>query len=234
MIKVLIVEDDPMVAKLNSMYLDKVDGFKLSGIAKSLDEALSILKKHKIDLILLDIFLPNSNGIELLKKLREADNSVNVIIISAASDVSTIKKAMSYGVRDYLIKPFEFDRFNKALLSYKETINYIGEKSKLNQKEIDSHLLGRDIEKANALPKGLNKITLIKIWKNIKTLRFSIFSTEEIAEIVGISRVSMRKYLEFLKDIQVLDMEIEYGSIGRPIYKYKYTEQNDNFLNNYK
>lgn len=234
MIKVLIVEDDPMVAKLNSMYLDKVDGFKLSGIAKSLDEALSILKKHKIDLILLDIFLPNSNGIELLKKLREADNSVNVIIISAASDVSTIKKAMSYGVRDYLIKPFEFDRFNKALLSYKETISYIGEKSKLNQKEIDSHLLGRNIKKTDTLPKGLNKITLIKIWKNIKTLKCSVFSTEEIAEIVGISRVSMRKYLEFLKDIQVLDMEIEYGSIGRPIYKYKYTEQNDNFLNNYK
>ncbi len=221
MINVMIVEDDPMVARLNSKYLEKLSGFRLVGVAKSCREALERLGRDKVDLLLLDIYLPGSNGIELLKDIRKADRNVDVIILSAASDVPTIKKAMNFGAFDYLIKPFEFERFTKSLLSYKEATHYIYAKNKLNQSELDSHYFGRNLEEINTLPKGLNKNTLIKIWGGVVRQGKRRFTTEQIASLIGLSRVSTRKYLEFLKDINMLSLDVEYGTVGRPIYQYR-------------
>ncbi len=233
MINVLIVEDDPMIAEFNKRYLSQIDGFELVDIANSFKEALSCIAHKKIDLILLDIFMPGMNGLDLLGHIREIDNEVDVIIVTAACDIHTIKKAMHYGVVDYLIKPFEFERFNTALSEYKETQRFINERQDLSQEELDQHIFNKDHSSICQLPKGLDKNTLKNVWTSISKLKQKSFSTEEIAKIAGISRVSMRKYLDFLKHIEVLSMNVEYGSVGRPIYKYRCISSNDNFLNYY-
>ena len=229
MINVMIVEDDPMVARLNSKYLEKMDGFRLVCVARSCREATERLGREKIDLLLLDIYLPGSNGIELLKAIRKADRSVDVIVLSAASDVPTIREALNFGAFDYLIKPFEFDRFTRSLLSYQEAAQYIYEKNELNQSELDSHYFGRNLEEINTLPKGLNKNTLVKIWGGVVEQGAGRFTTGQIASSIGLSKVSTRKYLEFLKNISMLSMEVEYGTIGRPIYQYRRIGSPDSF-----
>jgi CitB family two-component system response regulator MalR len=230
----MIVEDDPMVAEINKRYLSQVDGFKLAASAKSVQEAINILKEIDIDLILLDIFMPGQLGLELLTYLRKDEMEVDVIIISAASDMNRIKKALRYGVFDYLIKPFEFERFNDALVSYQEQNKFIHTQEVVSQKELDSLLLRKDESAViEELPKGLTKDTLKQIWEAIQEIKEGPFSTDEIAHIVGVSRVSARKYLNFLKDVGILDVKVIYGTIGRPVYQHMYNKYKEHLIKNF-
>ena len=215
MIRVMIVEDDPMVAEFNKRYLEQVQGFTLIAMAASVDEAIKIIEKVEIDLILLDIFMPGKQGLDLLTYLRENEKETDAIIISAASDMERIKKALRYGAVDYLIKPFEFERFNRALVSYKEQSRLIQTQQLINQDVLDQQLLHREEKPIiEELPKGLTKDTLKQIWEAIQGLKHVPFSTEDVVKLVGISRVSVRKYLNFLKEIGVLDVKVIYGTVG--------------------
>jgi two-component system, CitB family, response regulator MalR len=234
MINVLIVEDDPMVAKFNKYYLQQVGGFNLKGVVSSAEEAFKALQKEKIDLILLDIYMPGIDGLQLLAELRKMDKSIDVIVISAARDTASIKKAIQYGAEDYLIKPFEFQRFNSAMCAYRDREKFMKNQELLSQEDLDNHFLYK--EQGSSLiefPKGLAKDTLKLVWNSILKMKDTIFSTEEVAEILGISRVSIRKYLNFLEEIEAIKKEIIYGSLGRPTYKYKRIESNDSIVNNY-
>ena len=173
MINVLIVEDDPMVAEFNRRYLKQIGGFELKGIARSYDEALAVIQNEEINLILLDIFMPGMSGLDLLAQIRKADKEVDVIIVSAACDIQTIKKTLQYGAVDYLIKPFEFERFNTALTAYRETQSFMKEKDALNQEELDKLILSNkeQIQVLAQIPKGLDKNTLRKVWVNIKEMK---------------------------------------------------------------
>lgn len=234
MIKVLIVEDDPMVADFNKRYVEHVEGFKVEATVPSVNEALALLDRQVIDLILLDIFMPGLNGIELLSQIRKIGKSVDVIIVSAACDSTTIKKALQYGAVDYLIKPFEFDRLSTALMAYKDRSKLMKDREKLSQADLDKQILYKtDSLAINELPKGLTRNTLKTVWEKIKELHVHAFTTEEIAQHVGISRVSMRKYLIFLSELGVIETEVIYGSIGRPIYKHRYLESKDYIMNSY-
>ncbi|MGD8190050.1 response regulator [Brevibacillus ginsengisoli] len=233
MIKVLVVEDDPMVAKFNQLYLGKVDGFILEGISSSYDEALRVLHQKPIDLVLLDIYMPGKSGLELLAEIRKLNQKVDVILITAASDIQTVNKALRFGVVDYLIKPFEFERFNEALSSYREEFKFIQELENINQEDLDKHLLYKDRPAiATGLPKGLTQSTLKMVWDHIEG-KSEPFSTEEIAADVGISRVSLRKYLKFLSDIGIVNIEIVYGSIGRPVYLHQIIKEKRDLIKNY-
>lgn len=228
MINVMIVEDDPMVIKLNKYYLEKVQGFTFVAVARTGEEALRVLEEQKVDLILLDIYMPNINGLEFLSRLRKLDAFVDVIVVSAAHDSTSIKKALQYGAVDYLIKPFEFDRFKAALLGYKERETLIKSHEDLNQTDLDRHFLSKDVQQASKdVPKGLDKNTLNFIWQNIQAFKADAFCTEEMANIVGVSRVSMRKYLQYLEDAGHLERVIAYGSPGRPTYKFKCVKHTD-------
>lgn len=232
MIRVLIVEDDPMVVKFNKHYLELVDGFQLKAVARSADEALIILKREKIDLILLDIYMPGIDGLELLSKLRKMDECVDVIVVSAARDSGSIKKALQYGAVDYLIKPFEFERFKAALEAYLQRERLMKRQEDFSQEELDRHLLAREREAlGNKIPKGLDKNTLKLAWDKIISSGGGFFSTEEIAQQVGISRISMRKYVFFLEEAGILKKEVVYGSPGRPVNKYKCISYDNNLIN---
>ena len=233
MIKVMIVDDDPMVAEFNKRYVDLVAGFHVESVVHSASVALKILDTDDIDLILLDIFMPGMNGLELLINLRQVGKGVDVIVITAACDSNSIKKALQFGAVDYIIKPFEFERLNAALLSYNGLVSLMEDQDKLNQVELDNCILYKEQPLSIQLPKGIDKNTLTVTWEKIKVLEQSLFSTEEMAKYVGISRVSMRKYLEFLKQIGTLKLELIYGTVGRPVYKYRRINSVHNFIQRY-
>lgn len=232
-IRVLIVEDDPMVAELNRRYLERVEGFVLVAMVKTVQEALSILEKRDIDLILLDIFMPGMNGLELLTAIRERDHDVDVIVVSAASDKQTIKKALRFGAVDYLVKPFEFERFSKAVSDYRTGMVFMRKQAVINQADLDKRILHRGHAEIAALPKGIDRNTLKTVLQALQGIGAKAFTTEEMANLVGISRVSMRKYLYLLRQWEVIDMEVTYGSIGRPVYRFFCIGQRSDALEQY-
>jgi len=234
MIRVMIVEDDPMVAEFNKSYLAKVNGFQLTAMARSVEDAIRIIENQDFDLILLDIFMPGKQGLELLTFLREKEKETDVIIISAASDMDRIQKALRYGAVDYLIKPFEFERFQLALTAYLEKREFIKNQPVTSQDELDYQLLRRE-EKTilEELPKGLTKDTLKQIWDAIQEMKDGPFSTEDVVKIVGISRVSVRKYLNFLKGIGILEVKVIYGTVGRPVYQHYFNKYKEHLIKNF-
>lgn len=141
MIKVLIVEDDPMVAMLNTHYLEQVGGFELVQAVNSIKSAIEVLEESRIDLVLLDIFMPEETGFELLMYIRNQEKEIDIMMISAVHDMGSIKKALQYGVVDYLIKPFTFERFKEALTIYREKLTFMKEQQKISQSELDSLIL---------------------------------------------------------------------------------------------
>lgn len=229
----MIVDDDPMVAEFNKRYVDLVAGFSVVAVLHSADEALIQLESIDIDLILLDIFMPGMNGLELLTTLRQMGKGVDVIVITAACDSNNIKKALRFGAVDYIIKPFEFERLDAALMAYKGLVSLMEDQDKLNQVELDQCILYKEQPATIQVPKGIDRNTLAITWGKIKELEQKLFSTEEMAQHIGISRVSMRKYLEFLRQIGTLKLELIYGTVGRPVYKYRCINSANNFIIRY-
>ena len=229
MINVLVVEDDPMVAQLHEHYLSQIKGFQLCDVANHGDMALKLLSKKSSDLLSLDIFMPT---MQLLARIREHGFDVDVIIVSAANDKDKIKQALRLGAVDYIIKPFEFERFNLALNNYLKRYNIVSEQSILEQSDLDQTIIRREEQVAVSLPKGLDKNTLATVWQCICQLE-GMFTTEEVASKVGISRVSIRKYLEFLKSLHLLKLDLHRGSVGRPVYKYLCLDKQSDVLNAY-
>jgi two-component system, CitB family, response regulator DcuR len=235
-INVLIVDDDPMVAELNRLYLEQVDGFCWQGSVSTIQAAEQKLLESdaSIDLVLLDIYMQKENGLDLLPVIRQMPHSVDVIMISSARDMPIIQKALRYGVVDYLIKPFQFTRFQEALSAYREEHQLIEQHEALNQSELDL-LIRRSNNRVTAdktrLPKGLTKLTLQSIWAWVKQRGTLAFSTEEIAAAINVSRVSCRKYLIYMVEIGALDADIFYGSVGRPVYLYKLVPEKIEIVN---
>jgi CitB family two-component system response regulator MalR len=235
MIHILIVEDDPMVAEINRRYLQQIEGFELVGVASSVEEVEPILTSKKVDLILLDIHMPGDNGWSLLCKMRGMGMEMDVIVITASCDKESIKKGMRFGAVDYIIKPFEFERFKSALVHYQEEQILLDKQEKINQSELDQLLLYKEQKESNGneLPKGLTRNTLQRVWKEIGTFGKQSFTTEELASRVGVSRVSMRKYVSFLAEIQVLETDFSYGSVGRPVLTHRLLPYNKERINPY-
>jgi len=226
MIQVMIIEDDPMVRDINTKFLQKVEGFQAIKAVSNLTEAKTFMKKQKLDLILLDIYLPKENGIDFLKWLRIEEIKVEVILITADKTVDRIQEAFRFGARDYLIKPFTFERFKEALLKFKDRYYNFEKGTEIEQGELDKYILnnqnGYNEENGNTdLTKGLNIYTYKTIWEEIEQIGNRYITAEELAENLGIARVTCRKYLEDMNKEGKVEKLIEYGKIGRPQHKYK-------------
>lgn len=222
MTRILIVEDDPMVANLNSRLIQTMEGFEVASIVGDAKEALAFLDKNPVDLILLDIYMPGMDGLQMLERIREAHLSVDVLVVSAARDSHSIQTALRNGAVDYLIKPFDFDRLRQALTAYANRSQLIRSHEKLTQQDLDGRILSKDHSdnKAGALPKGLDRHTLAMISTCLQEIS-EPFTTEELSRQVGISRVSVRKYLDYFCDIGKLEKEASYGAVGRPVFRYR-------------
>lgn len=226
MIKVLVVEDDPMVAELNRRYIERVAGFSCCGIVPNGDQALEVLKNRQIDLVLLDIFMPGMNGLELLSHIRRSNHSVDVIVVSAARDNQSIQAALRNGAVDYLIKPFEFERLQAALFALGRRLQLIKKHAHLSQNDLDQQIFSRTLHADVELPKGLDRNTIKRVWEKILEAKHE-FTAEEMAHDIGLSPVSIRKYLKYFQSVDLLSTEISYGAVGRPVYKYRCTREKE-------
>lgn len=216
--KILIVEDDPMVALINKRFLENM-GFKdILGPVQTEEEIIKVLDKENIDLILLDVYLPKKNGIDILKSLRYKKYLTDVIMITAANSVEEVKRAFAYGVTDYLVKPFEFERFEEAINKYKQKNNLLNKREALSQQEID--VISKSLEEKIELPRGLNQKTLDRIMEFLKENQGKVWTLREIAYELKISNVTIKKYMDYLEDVKKVNVTLTSGNVGRPEYKY--------------
>ena len=216
--KILIVEDDPMVALINKRFLENT-GFKdILGPVQTEEEIIKVLDKENIDLILLDVYLPKKNGIDILKSLRYKKYLTDVIMITAANSVEEVKRAFAYGVTDYLVKPFEFERFEEAINKYKQKNNLLNKREALSQQDID--VISKSLEEKIELPKGLNQKTLDRIMEFLKENQGKVWTLREIAYELKISNVTIKKYMDYLEDVKKVNVTLTSGNVGRPEYKY--------------
>ncbi len=216
--KILIVEDDPMVALINKRFLENM-GFKdILGPVQTEEEIIKVLDKENIDLIILDVYLPKKNGIDILKSLRYKKYLTDVIMITAANSVEEVKRAFAYGVTDYLVKPFEFERFEEAINKYKQKNNLLNKREALSQQDID--VISKSLEEKIELPKGLNQKTLDRIMEFLKENQGKVWTLREIAYELKISNVTIKKYMDYLEDVKKVNVTLTSGNVGRPEYKY--------------
>ncbi|MEH7482241.1 response regulator [Neobacillus drentensis] len=220
-LKVLLIEDDPMVREVHRQFIDRIDGFSIIGIASNGMEGLRLVKELSPDLAIIDLYMPYMGGLEMLSELRSEACSVDVIAITAASDIETIHRVLQQGAVDYIIKPFTFDRIKKSLDNYKNYRVKLGEKKALLQEELDQILFidNKEESENESLPKGLNMNTLIKITNFISQEKEPV-SAEEVAESIGMARVTARRYLDYLEKEGKVKIHIHYGGVGRPINRY--------------
>ena len=174
-------------------------------------------------LLLLDVYMQQDNGLELLPELRADARNIDVIMITSAADRCTVQTALHYGVVDYLIKPFQFPRFEEALLSWRKKRDLKNAKSSYAQADVDSLLRSgvQQQESARRLPKGLTPQPLRLVCQWIDAWQERDFSTNELAAALQISRVSCRKYLIWLEQLHILYTTNHYGITGRPEYRYR-------------
>lgn len=220
-LKVLLIEDDPMVQEINKAFIEKVKGFKVISCASNGHEGMKQVRKLKPDLVVLDIFMPGLDGMKTLQQIRNEKIQVDVIVITAANDLDTIRSMLQNGAFDYIIKPFNFDRIKKALEKYKDFHTALSPSGFVTQKDLDNLFFSekRAVVDTLELPKGLNELTLKQIEGFLKTQKIAK-SAEEVAEGVGIARVTARRYLDYLVKNGSIQMDIQYGTIGRPVNRY--------------
>ncbi|GAA0316411.1 two-component system response regulator DctR [Bacillus carboniphilus] len=224
-IQIMLIEDDPMVQEVNRSFIERLSGFHVCAAASNGVAGLEQLKNVQPDLILLDNFMPEQNGIETLQAIRSQDFNVDVIVVTAAQDKETILAMKRYGAFDYIIKPFKFERLKQALLQYKAFKDELMGDKPIEQQDLD-HVRGLIPSNPHAnlnddLPKGLNQQTLQQIIQ-LLSKEGSPLSAEETAERIGIARVTARRYLEYLQKSGQVKLVVEYGSIGRPINRYQW------------
>ena len=218
-ISVLIVDDDPMVADINKNYTEAVAGFSVMGIARNGKEALEKINTMDMDLVILDIYLPEINGVDLLALIRREEKNIDVIMITAADDSATVSRVLRQGVVAYITKPFKFDRYRLILENYRRHKQTMLQKSNLEQSDIDNILSTPVHSVKQVIPKNLHAQTLTLITDYLVAYRDPI-SAEELATGVGISRVTCRRYLEYLVNEGQLQMDLCYISVGRPIHRF--------------
>ena len=221
LIDVVIVEDDPMVIEINRSFVNAVPGFRVSGVAKTGGEALAVIKELAPALALLDVYLPDTNGVLVLQEIRKQGLPTDVILVTAAHDAETIQNSFRYGAVDYIIKPFKFNRLQAALENYARLRKRLSKKTHFQQEDLDGLPLNRrSAGSPDDLPKGLNNLTLRQILLYLLKQK-QFLSAEEIAAELGLARVTARRYLEYLCLQKKVELELQYGSVGRPVKKYR-------------
>jgi two-component system, CitB family, response regulator len=217
-VQVLIVEDDKRVADIQRLFTEKVPGFTVIGISHALQEAEEMLTVLKPDLVLLDIYFPEGNGIDLLWKIRSEYRSTDVILITAAKEVNIVQEAIRGGVFDYILKPIEFSRFQNTLGKFYEYRAKIKEIKTIDQRDVDGllHPVKPERSSQDSMPKGIDAITLEKIIKVMDSVTTDGISAGKVGKLVGVSRTTARRYLEYLVAGGTIDADLSYGTVGRP------------------
>lgn len=218
MIRVLVVEDEPLTARAHADNVRRVDGFDVAGVAHTGAEAVRALRAGGVDLVLLDMNLPDTSGLDLCRAMRGAGLDVDVIAVTAVRDAAVVRASVALGIVQYLIKPFTFSAFADKLASYQRYREKLHGSITASQHEVDGAIALLRATGAAGLAKGLSAETLDAV---INLLGPVALSASELAERLSISRVTARRYLEHLADSGVAQRSPRYGSPGRPELEYR-------------
>ena len=217
MITVLVVDDDFMVARIHRGFVDRVDGFEVVGTANSGDQAVAALSSLRPDLVLLDLYLPDVFGLDLIARMRAVQPEVDILVITAAREADAVRGAVRQGVVNYLLKPFGFEDLRTRLQEYARRRASVPDQV-ISQADVD-RVLAPTGPQVNRLPKGLSQETADLVAAALRTTPKNL-SAAECAEKVGISRVSARRYLEFFCTRGQAEVALRYGTTGRPERRY--------------
>lgn len=220
-IKVLIVEDDPNIAELNSRTVQKLFRFRLTGIASCLEEAQDMVDTLKPDLILLDNYLPDGQGVDFVRTLQSQGSQTDIILITAARDQETIQSAMRGGVFDYVVKPIAYQRLLASLNRYLDfRQQHPADADDISQAQIDA-LFGHSAQQPDSsqYPKGIDALTLDKVHQALSG--GGEYTAVQLGNIINVSRTTARRYLEYSVGSGHTVVSIEHGQVGRPERLYK-------------
>ncbi len=222
MISTLVVDDDYRVAGIHAAFVAKVDGFQVVGEAHTAAEALQFAAQRAPDLILLDLYLPDADGLSVMRRLGETPgHRPDVLAVTAARDITSVRTAIQLGAVNYLVKPFRFAALRDRLVAYRDLHERLTELEEADQEDVDG-LLG--LLRGPALPpvpaKGHSAPTLALVRDAIRASDHDL-SAAEVAALVGISRPTAQRYLAYLVQHGVVRLQLRYGSTGRPEHRYR-------------
>ncbi|PMM90214.1 response regulator [Vibrio breoganii] len=225
-VRTLIIEDDEAMAQLHLQYSQANPRLDIQGVALNKEQALIQLEIFDPELLILDVYLPDGTGLEIIQTLRQQGKKTDIILITAAREPEILQSAMRLGVVEYLLKPVLLPRLNAAINNYLEKRDKIVSNESLDQGFIDSMLNMSQTQpsgESGRLPKGIDSVTLDKI-RSLFTERES-WKAEEAGQEIGASRSTARRYLEFLVSTHEVRTDVVYGTVGRPERTYVRTQK---------
>ncbi len=220
---ILIVEDDPMVGDINSRFASRLPFVEKVSLADSLEKAREMLDTESFDLMLLDVYFPTGRGPDLLQWVRSRKIGIDVIFITADKSPATVERALHLGAADYLVKPFTFARFKKAVEDVRERMGGVDRQQDFDQESLDQ-VFRKSSNTENPLPEELDKGMSYKTYELVRKEVLGVseaFTAEQMGERLGIARVTIRRYLDFMEKQELLEVELRYGKIGRPQHYYR-------------
>lgn len=235
-ITVMIVEDDEIAARIYEQFTQKLDGFQIIATATTGRQALDMLQVVTPDVLLLDNYLPDMHGIDLLREVRKQFRGIDAVMITAANDVETVREAIRGGAFSYIIKPIMIDKFMSTLEQYASTRRQLQQQTTMDQSAVDKLFTKaapssapRPSEGVAVLPKGIDKLTLKLIRDKMQATGYSV-NADDLAAMAGMSHSTVRRYLEFLVSINEVTVETFYGTVGRPERKYRWAAGADKMM----
>lgn len=222
MIDVLVVDDDFYVAEVNSAYVSRVPGFRVVGQAHSAAEALAAIERDRIDLVLLDYYLPDEAGLSLVRHLRQNNRDIDVIMVTANRDATAVRAAMRSGVLQYLLKPFTFQALRVKLEAYaqlRHTLDSTAEFDKFPQERLDGIFGALRTPRATPPAKGYSAPTA-ELVRQVLSRAGQPLSAQEVAERAGLSRSTAQRYLKHMEETGCARLTLKYGDAGRPEHHY--------------
>jgi len=214
-IHTLIVDDDFMSASVHRSYTERLQGFTVVGEAHTGEEALALIRRLQPELVLLDIYLPDMSGLEVMRRVRTDELPVDVIAVTAAKDVETLRGAMQGGVLHYLVKPFLFDTFRERLERYATLKRRLEKMREASQEDVDKLFSLLRAEGREGLPKGISSPTLGLVVEALRDANDALTAIE-VGERAGISRGTARRYLDYLATVGTVELSLRYGAAGQP------------------
>jgi response regulator of citrate/malate metabolism len=226
MIDVLVVDDDFMVARVHRAFVERVGPFRVVGVAHTGEQAAHAVDEFHPDLVLLDLYLPDVFGLDVIPRLRSAGHDCDVMVISAAQEADAVRGAVRHGVVDYLLKPFEYEDLRARLERYAHRRGRLLATVVHGQADVDRVLAGAagPTSTAGTLPKGMSVETAELIERTLRAAEGSL-SAAECATLAGVSRVSARRYLEHFHALGSAEVSLRYGMAGRPERRYRFLGQ---------
>jgi len=225
MLRVLVVEDEPTAAAAHGEYVGRVPGFELAAVAHTGREALRALAGRDIDVVLLDMNLPDMHGLDIVRTMRANGDSTDVIAVTSARELDVVRRSASLGIMQYLLKPFLFSALRERLEScaaFREEL--AGREVVSNQQAVDRLLSQPHATTTNPLPKGMSPESL-EVFTTLLQEQEASLSSTEAAQRTGTSRVTARRYLEYLCEIGLAARRPRYASTGRPVVEYLWKER---------